>query len=75
MILDHCGSCSSFRLIKQGRRDRGPSVAKTGRTANPALRSIGPCGIAAFQIPAFPAGQPPALKMRRLRKKKDRIAA
>jgi hypothetical protein len=31
-----------FGLIKQGRRDRGPYVAKTGRTANLILRSIGP---------------------------------
>ena len=33
-----------FRLIKQGRRDvrRGPYVAKTGRTANLTLHSIGP---------------------------------
>jgi hypothetical protein len=31
-----------FRLIKQGRRHRGPYVDKTGRTANLTLRSIGP---------------------------------
>jgi hypothetical protein len=31
-----------FRLIKQRRRDRGPYLAKTGRTANLTLRSIGP---------------------------------
>ena len=31
-----------FGLIKQGRRDGGPYVAKTGRTANLILRSIGP---------------------------------
>jgi hypothetical protein len=31
-----------FRLIKQGRRDRGPYVAKTRITANLTLRSIGP---------------------------------
>ena len=31
-----------FGLIKQGRRDRGPSAAKTGRTADLTLRSIGP---------------------------------
>ena len=33
-----------FRMIKQGRRDvpRGPYVAKTGRTANLTLHSIGP---------------------------------
>jgi hypothetical protein len=30
------------RMIKQGRRDRGPYAAKTGRTANLTLRSIGP---------------------------------
>ena len=31
-----------FGLIKRERRDRGPYVAKTGRTANLTLRSIGP---------------------------------
>ena len=31
-----------FRMIKKRRRDRGPYVAKTGRTANLTLRSIGP---------------------------------
>jgi hypothetical protein len=31
-----------FRLIKQGRRDRGPYLAKTSRTAILILRSIGP---------------------------------
>ena len=31
-----------FRLIKQRRRDRGPYLAKTGRTANLTLHSIGP---------------------------------
>jgi hypothetical protein len=31
-----------FRMIKQGRRDRGPSVSKTGKTANLTLRSTGP---------------------------------
>src|SRR5260370_42264183 len=31
-----------FRMIKQRRRDRGPYVAKTGRTANLTLHSIGP---------------------------------
>jgi hypothetical protein len=33
-----------FGMIKQGRRDvpRGPHVAKTGRTANLTLHSIGP---------------------------------
>src|SRR5258708_27802869 len=33
-----------FRMIKQGRRDvpREPYAAKTGRTANLTLRSIGP---------------------------------
>jgi hypothetical protein len=31
-----------FRTIKKRRRDRGPYVAKTGRTANLTLRSIGP---------------------------------
>jgi len=31
-----------FRMIKKRRRDRGPNVAKTGRTANLTLRSIGP---------------------------------
>ena len=31
-----------FRMIKRRRRDRGPYVAKTGRTANITLRSSGP---------------------------------
>ena len=31
-----------FRMIKQRRRDRRPYQAKTGRTANLTLRSIGP---------------------------------
>ncbi len=30
-----------FGLIKQGRRDRGPDAAKTGRAANLTLRTIG----------------------------------
>jgi hypothetical protein len=42
VLFSIAGLVLLFRLIKQGRRDRGPSVDKTGRTANLTLRSIGP---------------------------------
>jgi hypothetical protein len=42
LLFSIAGLVLLFRLLKQGRRDRGPSVVKTGRTADLTLRSIGP---------------------------------